>query len=212
MNSKKEYLKNSRLYAVTDLKENAPQILQQVERALQGGVDIVQLRAKTLSARSLLEIGKKMRQLTRKLGKLLIVNDRVDLMLALEADGVHLGQEDIPIEAARKMIGTSGPIIGCSTHNLEQAVSAESKGADYIGFGPIFETPTKPTYRAVGLEAIPEVVKKIKIPIVFIGGIDRSNITQVVERGAKCVAVVRAVFSAPDPFENACELKGLLTS
>ncbi len=210
MNSKKEYLKNSRLYAATDLKDDRPDVFNQIEQALRGGVDIIQLRAKTLSTASLLGIGKRMRELTRRLDKLFIINDRVDVMLALDADGVHLGQEDLPIDIARKMIGGKDKLIGCSTHNLEQAVRAEREGADYIGFGPIFETPTKPTYRPVGLELIPEIIKKVSIPVVFIGGIDRSNVIEVIERGAKCVAVVRAVFASPDPFRSARELKQLL--
>lgn len=210
MNSKKEYLKKSRLYAVTDLKGDEPEILTKMEQALRGGVDIIQLRAKTLSTASLLKIGRQMRELARRLDKLFIVNDRVDVMLALDADGVHLGQDDLPVDMARKMIQGKDKLIGCSTHNLGEAVRAEREGADYIGFGPIFETPTKPAYRPVGLELIPEVVKKLRVPVVFIGGIDRSNVVEVVKRGAKSVAVVRAVFAAPDPYERARELKQLL--
>lgn len=211
MNSKNEYLKKSRLYVVTDLKEYTPEFVVKVEQALKGGADIIQLRAKTMSTASLLGIGKKLRALTRKLKKLFIVNDRVDLMLALDADGVHLGQEDLPIDFARRIIGKTDKIIGRSTHSLEQALEAQREGADYIGFGPIFATPTKPAYRPVGLDLIPKVMKRINIPTVFIGGIDRSNVTQVITRGAKCVAVVRAVFSTPDPLMSARELKGLWT-
>ena len=210
MDSKKKYLKKSRLYAVTDLKDDGPEILIKIEQALKGGVDIVQLRAKTLSTVSFLRIGKKIRKLTRKLKKLFIVNDHVDLMMALEADGVHLGQDDLPIEAARKIIGKNR-IIGCSTHSLKQVVRAQREGADYIGFGPIFQTPTKPTYLPLGLNLISEVLRKVKIPVVFIGGIDRANITQVISRGAKYVAVVRAIFASSDPLASARELKGLLT-
>lgn len=212
MNWREERLKNFRLYAITDLREKDPQILAQIEGALRGGVDIVQLRSKILSDQVLLDLGTKIRRLTRKLKKLFIVNDRVDLMLAMDADGVHLGQEDIPIRVARRMIGDSNKLIGCSTHRLKQAIEAEREGADYIGFGPIFETPTKPTYQPVGLGSIREVVRRIKIPVICIGGIDRSNVRKVIKAGANRVAVVRAIFSSKDTYRAAFALKRMIES
>lgn len=209
MNWKKECLKNFSLYAITDLKTEDPEILKTIERALRGGVDIIQLRSKVLSDHALFELGKKIRTLTNRMKKLFIINDRVDLALALEADGVHLGQDDLPIEEARRIVGKN-QLIGRSTHNLRQALEAEHEGADYIGFGPIFGTPTKPTYLPIGLSQIAQVMKRVRIPIVCIGGIDRSNVTQVLQAGARRIAVVRAIFAAQNPHQSAAELKRLM--
>ncbi len=210
MNWKKERLKNFKLYAITDLKVEDLQILIKIKKALQGGVDVVQLRSKMLSDSALLGLGKEIRRITQKLKKLFIVNDRVDLMLAIDADGVHLGQDDLSIGIARRMIKNRDKIIGCSTHSIKQATQAEREGADYIGFGPIFETPTKPTYQSIGLNQIGQVMAKVRIPVVCIGGINRFNISKVVDAGAKRVAVVRAIFSASDPYRAALQLKGLM--
>ncbi len=211
MSWKKECLKDFKLYAVTDLKEEDPEIFAKIKGALRGGVDIVQLRSKSLSDLELLKLGKEIRKLTLKFKKLFIVNDRIDLALAVEADGVHLGQNDLPIKTARQMIGRRDVIIGCSTHSLKQAMQAEREGADYIGFGPIFETPTKPTYQPLGLDMIRQVMKQVRIPVVCIGGINRSNIAEVIGAGAEKIAVVRAIFAAADPCRAALELKGLLS-
>ena len=211
MNWKERCLKNFRLYAITDLKDDDPGIAGKIERACLGGVDVIQLRSKTLSDQSLLALGAKIRNVATQLRKLFIVNDRVDLMLALDADGVHLGQDDMPLETARRLTRARRKIIGCSTHTLKQALEAENRGADYIGFGPIFETPTKPTYQSVGLSAIGPVMNRVKIPVVCIGGIDASNIESVVGAGARRVAVVRAIFSVRDSHQAAVKLKGLLT-
>lgn len=209
MNWKKECLKNFRLYAITDIKKSDFDILRKIEETLKGGVDIIQLRSKTLSDRLLFELGQKIRVLTNRMKKLFIVNDRVDLALALEADGVHLGQDDLSIASARR-IARKNLLFGRSTHTLKQALEAEREGADYIGFGPIFETPTKPTYQPIGLNRIAQVVKRVHIPVVCIGGIDRSNIRQVLQAGARRVAVVRAIFSSHDPYQSANELKELM--
>ena len=210
MNWKKECLRNFKLYAITDLKEEDPRVVSQITGALRGGVDIIQLRSKTLSDRTLLVLGKKIRRVTRSLKKIFIINDRIDLMLAIDADGVHLGQEDLPIGIARRMIGNRDKIIGCSTHNLEQAIAAKHEGADYIGFGPIFRTPTKSNYQPVGLEAIRKVVECARIPVVCIGGIDSTNINQVMSAGATRIAVVRAIFSAKNSYQAARELRGVV--
>ena len=210
MSWKKNCLKNCKLYAITDLKEEDPGIVKKIEGALRGGVDIIQLRSKALSDSVLLRLGKKILKLTQTHKKLFIVNDRVDLMLAMNADGVHLGQDDLPVGIARRLITNSEKIIGCSTHSLKQALEAERQGADYIGFGPIFGTPTKPHYQPIGLNDISGVVSKSKIPVFCIGGIDRNNIEQVLQAGANRIAVVRAVFSTPNPFSAAEDLKGIM--
>ena len=207
MDWRRKSLKNFRVYAITDLNTPSESVIGQMERALLGGVDIIQLRSKSLSDLALIRLGQKMRRVTRRLKKLFLVNDRVDLMQILDADGIHLGQEDIPISAARRLIGNRNKIIGRSTHSLDQARRAEREGADYIAFGPLFATPTKPTYRPVGLQKIRSVLRAVRVPVVCIGGIDCENVNRVVESGATRVAVVRAVFGARDPYQAAQTLR-----
>ncbi len=167
------------------------------KEAIAGGADIIQLRDKEASARELIKTGLAIRGFTLKKKVLFIVNDRPDIAFAVDADGVHLGQGDLPIETARALLGRK-KIIGISTHSLRQAAEAQKRGADYIGVGPVFPTPTKPDYDAVGLDLIKSVKARIKIPFVAIGGIDRFNIDKVVSAGAIRVAVVRAVCGAAD--------------
>ena len=187
-----------KLYVIIDRKSSGGRDLAYLaQEAIEGGADMIQLRDKDSSASEILKVGRAIRDLTRKKKIPFIINDRVDIAVAVGADGVHLGQDDLPIEAARSMMG-SGKLIGLSTHSLPQALEAEKKGADYIGVGPIFSTPTKPDYRAVGIDLIREVRDKIKIPFVVIGGIDESNIDEVIAAGARRVAVVRAVCGAKD--------------
>ena len=211
MNWKRKRLNDFKLYAITDLKDEDLEIMIKIKEALRGGADVIQLRSGHVSDYFLLTLGKKIRQITTQMKKLFIVNDRVDLMLALNADGVHLGQDDLPINVARKIIKDKSKFIGCSTHSLKQAMRAVKEGADYIGFGPIFETPTKPAYQPVGLDFIKKVIQKVKIPVVCIGGIDQSNTKAVVKAGANRLAVVRAIFSSPHPFHAARELKRMIS-
>ena len=207
MNWKKKLLKNFKLYAITDLQREETEILRKVEAAYRGGADIVQLRAKTLSDEALYRLSLKFRKIADRYQKLLFVNDRPDLALAVRADGVHLGQEDLPMEALRRILQGRKIFIGRSTHSLSQALQAQKEGADYIGVGPIFETPTKPATPAVGLRLIREVKKKIRIPFVCIGGIDPTNVRQVLLAGADRIAVVRAVFGARDVYRAAKNLR-----
>ncbi len=211
MNWKKKLLNEFELYGITDLKNEDPEIVSKITEAFRGGMDVIQLRSKNLPDRFLLEIGKKIRQITLRMKKLFIVNDRLDLMLALDADGIHLGQDDLPVQIARAMIKDKSKLIGYSTHSLKQARMAIKEGADYIGFGPIFETPTKPNYQVTGLDLIKKIVKTAKIPVVCIGGIDQSNAKSVVKAGANRIAVVRAIFSSPHPFHAARELKRMIS-
>ena len=200
MNWKKSLFANFRLYAVTDLKTADPDILEKIDAAYRGGADIVQLRSKTLTDRELLSLAKKARALADRRRKLFFMNDRVDLALAAGADGVHLGQEDFPVEEALQLCRRAGAklFIGKSTHSLEQARTAVCEKVDYIGVGPVFETPTKPGRAPVGLELVRQIHRKVKIPFVAIGGIDPTNIDRVLAAGADRIAVVRAVFAAAD--------------
>ncbi|OGW81305.1 MAG: thiamine-phosphate diphosphorylase [Omnitrophica bacterium RIFCSPLOWO2_12_FULL_44_17] len=203
-------LRDFKLYAVTDIREYDLKIIRQIEQALIGGTDVIQLRSKMLSDVELLDLAKRIYKITRKLKKLFMMNDRVDLALAAGADGVHIGQEDLPIHTVRKLMGNQRKIIGVSTRNIKQAIAAEAAGADYIGFGPLFGTPTKPGYQPAGLRQIHEVVNRVRIPVVCIGGINLQNVDTVLEAGANRIAVVRAIFSAKNPRAAAEKLRAKL--
>ncbi len=207
MSWKSNIFQNFKLYAITDLKSEDPDILSRVEKACRGGADIIQLRSKNLPDAALFRLGTSIREITLKNQKLFLMNDRPDLALALKANGVHVGQDDLPVAVIRKLAGRRPFYIGKSTHSLEQALAAEQEGADYIGVGPVFETPTKPGRAAVGLELVRQVRQNIKIPFVAIGGIDHNNVSQVLEAGAERIAVVRAVFGAANPYDATHKLR-----
>src|SRR3989338_329630 len=209
MTWKNRLLRNFRLYAVTDLKRGDAQFLKKAEDALKGGADVLQLRSKVLTDAELVDAGRGLRALTRKLKKLFIVNDRADIARVLDADGVHLGQDDLPVSLARKIL-KPGAIIGKSTHSLEQALAAQKEEIDYMGVGPVFSTPTKPAYKPVGLELVKQVASRARIPFVAIGGIGADNIEEVLECGAARVSVVRALWESPDAFRAAQNLKTIL--
>ena len=156
--------------------------------------------------REFLEVARRLREITRRLQTIFVVNDRVAAALLSKADGVHLGQEDLPVKEVRSLVGRQ-MLIGRSTHSLTQAQAAEREGADYIGVGPIFSTPTKPETPAVGVELIRQVRQAIRIPWVAIGGIDLQTMPLVLSAGATRVAVVRAVAAASDPEAAARSLK-----
>ena len=168
------------------------------EGALAGGAGMVQLRDKTGDLRALLPQARRIEALCRSCGALCIVNDRLDLALAVDADGVHVGQDDLPAETARRLLGP-GRILGVSTHTREQAVAAQLAGADYIGFGPMFATGTKVTgYSPRGLDALREVRRAVRLPILAIGGITLTNVAEVIAAGATAPAVISAIVAAPD--------------
>lgn len=206
---KKNLFANRHLYLVTNLKKHDPSIFKKADSALKGGADILQLRSKTLLDGAFLEIGEKLKKIAHSRRKLFIVNDRPHIAKLLKADGLHLGQDDLPIKEARKIVG-SRMIIGKSTHSLKQAVAAEKEEPDYIGVGPIYATPTKPNYKYVGLELIRQVSKKVKLPFVAIGGIDSNNVAEVVRSGARCVALVRAIFDAKNPEKSSRIIKNII--
>ena len=166
-------------------------------KALEAGVRMVQLREKNSSDRDLYYRALEFREITAEKNALLLIDDRIDIALAVGADGVHLGQDDLPLEAARRLAPEM--IIGCSTHSVHEAVSAQKEGASYVNIGPIFATQTKSgTSSALGPQIIDTVRPHLGIPWTVMGGIKESNIDQVVERGAKHVAVVTAVTAADD--------------
>ena len=168
--------------------------------ALAGGADMIQLRDKTKTGnlRDLLPQARAIQSLCRSRGAVFIVNDRVDLAVAADADGAHVGQEDLPAESARRLLGPRR-LLGVSTHDVIQAEKAQLAGADYIGFGPMFATGTKETgYTPRGLEALRAVRRAVSLPILAIGGINLENVGSVITAGAVAPAVISAVVAAPD--------------
>lgn len=160
--------------------------------ALRAGIRWVQYREKSKSRLELYREATKLRQLTREFSATLIINDYADIAAAVGADGVHLGQDDLPVKHARKLLG-EGRIIGVSTHSLDEAIRAEAEGADYIGFGPIFKTTTKEAGPPKGVELLGRVKASVRIPVVAIGGITLGNLDLVLESGADAVAVATAI-------------------
>ncbi|MCX7918310.1 MAG: thiamine phosphate synthase [bacterium] len=200
-------LTSGELYVVTDQKlAKGRPIVNVVKQAIAGGATIIQLRDKEAGTRMLVEQGKRLRRITRENNVLLIINDRVDIALAVDADGVHLGQDDMAVDTARKLLGYD-KIIGVSVSNLEQAIQAEKSGADYLGLSPIYTTSTKPDAgTGLGLTFIRQVRRKVKLPLVAIGGINKNNVTDVIRAGADIAAVVSAVVSAEDIEQAARDL------
>jgi len=165
--------------------------LKLTEEACKGGAKIIQLRDKEKTKDEILKLAIEMRMITKKTNTLLIINDYLDIALLSDADGVHLGQDDLSVAAAKKLAPT-GFIIGKSTHSLEQAIEAVRERADYIGIGPIFKTPTKEHYKPIGKKVANDVISRVKIPIVGIGGINMENVDEIIELGLKNIAMVRA--------------------
>jgi thiamine-phosphate pyrophosphorylase len=159
--------------------------------ACRGGARVIQYRDKNSTRKEMLRIADRIRKITKEFKSIFIVNDFIDIAHKSGADGVHLGQDDVPIQRARKMTPDNF-IIGISTHSLEQAINAEKAGADYIGIGPVFSTPTKEKYSPIGLSIVEEVIRSVKIPVVAIGGLDLGNIAELTKIGVENVAMVRA--------------------
>ncbi|MGZ4121710.1 MAG: thiamine phosphate synthase [Tumebacillaceae bacterium] len=190
---------DSRLYVVTGEAFLRGRPLEEVIRAaIAGGADCIQLREKNYNGRELLAAGHLLRRITREAGVRLIINDRIDVAKAVDADGVHLGQGDLPIEVARDILGP-GKIVGLSTHNVEEAVAAERAGADYIGLGPMKPTSTKlDTDPVVGPQGVLAVRAHVKLPIVAIGGIKQEDVAEIIRNGANGVAIISAIIGAED--------------
>jgi thiamine-phosphate pyrophosphorylase len=193
-------LEASRLYLITGAR---PDLATFLEAAVAGGIDIVQIREKELTDAELLPVLEQARELTRRLGVPLVVNDRLDLALLAEADYVHVGQDDLPVEAARRLRLR----VGLSTHSPDEIDRAD---ADYIGVGPVYETPTKAGRQPVGLELVRHAAAHARMPWFAIGGIDENNVAEIVAAGAERIAVVRAIGDAPDPEQAAAGLRAAL--
>jgi thiamine-phosphate pyrophosphorylase len=197
------------LYLCTDrvLARGRP-ITQAVEAAIAGGVTMVQLREKDASTREFYEIALEVQKITKKHNIPLVVNDRLDIALAIGAEGLHLGQSDLPLREARRLAGEM--FIGVSAHTVEQALLAEAGGADYLGVGAVFPTGSKADADTIGLERLREIRAAVHIPAVAIGGIGSANVSAVMAAGVEGAAVISAILSQPDIKEAASVLRRIL--
>lgn len=206
MPSKNKLCQNWKLYVITDRSAvPASQLQEVVAQALEGGAHAIQLRDKIVSDEELIAQARQLLLVTRRYQVPLIINDRLAVAQKVSADGVHLGQEDASFVQARQLLGDK-ILLGRSTHSPEQALRAQKEGFDYVGVGPVFATPTKPTYQPVGLELVRWASENLQIPFVAIGGIDEGNVAQVYQAGARTVAVVRAVMASKNPKQSAKNL------
>jgi thiamine-phosphate pyrophosphorylase len=198
------------IYPVTcERLSNGRSNLEVLDGLIKGGASIVQLREKGPSERDFFRMAELFRERTAKAGMLLIINDRVDVAVAVGADGVHLGQEDFPVPAARKI--APDLLIGASAHDLDEALLAQDEGADYVNIGPIFATGTKDGVKHfLGPGAISQIALSLRVPFTVMGGIKESNIKQVLEMGARKVAVVTAITQAPDIAEAVRSFRNLI--
>jgi len=195
------------LYVIIDRRMiKGKSSIRVTREAITGGATAIQLREKEMESRDLCHLASSLKKVAKKKKALFIVNDRIDIAQAADADGVHLGQEDLPIKIARKLLGRN-KIIGVTVRNLSQALRAQKEGADYVSLGPIFSTRTKknlPPPR--GLKVIAQIKEKIKIPLIAIGGINRDNVAKVMRAGADGVAVASAVVGAKNVRKSTQEL------
>ncbi len=198
-------MKDFRLYAITGEQFHPGRdMITVMEEAILGGVDMIQLRDKKSAKREVLQKAVALRELTRKHNVTFIVNDHIDVALAVEADGIHLGQDDLPLLIARKIVGDM-MIIGISTHSIEEARLAEQEGADYIGVGPVFATKSKEdVVSPVSTSYVREVAREIRIPFVAIGGIKLHNVDQVLEAGASRICAISEIVGSRD-VRGTCE-------
>ena len=208
MNCSREMM---RLYAVTDRSWlNGQTLYEQVEQALKGGVTLVQLREKGLGAEQFLQEARQIQQLCRRFGVPLIINDSIEVALAVDADGVHLGQDDTNAAQARQLLGKD-KIIGVSAHNVQEALQAVQDGADYLGSGAVFGSGTKTNVSTLPMQTLREICSAVPIPVVAIGGITEQNLQHLSGSGISGAAVVSAIFAQENIEEAAIRLRGLLS-
>ncbi len=189
-----------RLYVITDRKlfADSSSMIIAIENALKGGVKAVQLREKDLGTRELLDMAYKMRELTERYSAKLFINDRADIAIAVDADGVHLGQQSMPALAVRR-IAKENFFIGVSTHNINEAKKAEEEGADFVTLGPIYETPSKLKYgKPIGVDIIKKVKAEVSIPVFAIGGIKENKLKEVIDAGADGAALISGILGEKD--------------
>ena len=197
------------LHLITDRRRCSGDLSEAVRRALAGGVDWVQVREKSAPALETYSLGLRVRDACREVGAGLIVNDRIDIALAMAADGVHLGKKSLPPAAVRPLLAP-GQLIGVSVHSLEEAVRAVRAGADYLTFGNVFATDSHPGAPAKGVVALRAIVDMLEVPVLAIGGVTPENVTEVLATGCAGVAVIGAILAAADPAAAAARLRDAL--
>lgn len=198
------------LYAVTDrtwVKDTT--LMDQVKEALEGGITFLQLREKHLSKEEFIKEAREMKELSKKYKVPFVINDNIEVALAVDADGVHIGQDDMSVEEARKLLGED-KIIGVSAHNVEEAIKAQKGGADYLGVGAVCATSTKKDANVVSKEEIKKICHTVEIPVVAIGGIKKENINTLEGTDVDGVAVVSAIFAAKDIKKDTKQLRSLV--
>ena len=200
-----ERMRRTGLYLITDDRLADEELLERLDAALGAGAEVVQLRDKRAGRGRAYALGRRVAERCRASGALFILNDYADLAVALDADGVHVGQDDLPPEAARAVVGPAR-LVGLSVSAVEEAVVADGGAADYLGFGALFGTATKLDAEPAGPPLLAEARRRVSLPLVGIGGVNAANLGEAVRAGADSVAVVSAVFGAPDPARATREL------
>ena len=204
--TKKDFLHRIRLYVLISSNITKKSVKETARLVIDGGADAVQLREKTISDRKFISLAREVRDITTKRGSLLIINDRVHVVRKVNADGIHLGQQDMSALEARNIIGDE-KIIGVSTHSITQARQAQKDGADYIAIGPIYPTSTKGHEPSVGIEIIHEISEAVSIPIIAIGAITLENLDEVLKAGASRIAVCSAIIGSKDIYSSTRQFK-----
>lgn len=199
------------LYLVTDNSDDEEKFLKTIEEAIKGGTTVVQIREKTADTLDFYNLALKVKEITKKYNVPLIINDRVDVALAIDADGVHVGQSDMPCDVTRKLVGED-KIVGVSAATIEEAQKAQEDGADYIGTGAVFPTTTKDDASSVTKEELKEIVDSIDIPVVAIGGINLDNAGELNDTGISGLSVVSAIMSSDNPKKSSEELLKIFNS
>jgi len=199
------------LYLVTDKSDDVEKFLKTIEEAIKGGVSVVQIREKTADTLDFYNLALKVKKITTKYNVPLIINDRVDVALAIDADGVHVGQSDMPCDVTRKLVGPN-KIVGVSAATIDEAKKAEKDGADYIGTGAVFPTSTKDDAPKITKKELKEVVDSINIPVVAIGGITIDNASELIDTGIAGLSVVSAIMSSDDPKKSSEMLLNIFNS
>jgi len=199
----------AQLHLITDRKRSPGELIVAVRRGLQGGVDWIQVRDKTAPAADVYSLACELSIICRKAGAGLLINDRVDVALAVGAAGVHLARKSLPPAVARVLLA-SGQLVGCSVHSLDEAVDAVGAGADYVTFGNVFATASHPGFSPKGLTTLRRVVEAVEIPVLAVGGITADTLPEVLATGCAGVAVIGAILAAPDPAEAAAAFRTIL--
>ena len=199
------------LYLVTDKSDDVEKFLKTIEEGIKGGVTVVQIREKTADTLDFFNLALKVKEITKKYNVPLIINDRVDVALAIDAEGVHVGQSDMPCEVTRKLVGPD-KIVGVSAATIDEAKKAEKDGADYIGTGAVFPTATKDDAPKITKKDLKEIVDSINIPVVAIGGITLDNAHELIDTGIAGLSVVSAIMSSDDPKKSSEKLLSIFNS